>query len=94
MLRRLARPAARCLSSWAPSVGDRVLLRGLLFHAHHGVLPAERALGQKFELDVALSVDLRAAGQSDDLNDTISYAAVYECERSVATKSAHRESRG
>ena len=40
MLRAALRPAARALSSWAPASGDRVLLRGLLFHAHHGVLPA------------------------------------------------------
>ena len=79
MLRSALRPAARALSSWAPASGDRVLLRGLLFHAHHGVLPAERTLGQKFELDLALSVDLRAAGASDALEDTISYAEVYEC---------------
>lgn len=78
------RPASRALSSWAPSGGDRVLLRGLLFHAHHGVLPAERTLGQKFELDLALSVDLRAAGASDALEDTISYADVYECAPSSA----------
>ena len=79
MLRSALRPAARALSSWAPAGGDRVLLRGLLFHAHHGVLPEERTLGQKFEVDLALSVDLRAAGASDALQDTISYAEVYEC---------------
>ena len=79
MLRSALRSASRALSSWAPSGGDRVLLRGLLFHAHHGVLPAERALGQKFELDLALSLDLRAAGASDALQDTVSYAEVYEC---------------
>jgi dihydroneopterin aldolase len=80
MLRGALRGAARrAFCSWAPSGGDRVLLRGLLFHGYHGVLPEERTLGQKFAVDVALSVDLRAAGASDDLQDTISYAAVYEC---------------
>ena len=79
MLRSALRPGVRALSTWAPPAGDRVLLRGLLFHAYHGVLPAERTLGQKFELDLALSVDLRAAGASDALQDTVSYADVYEC---------------
>lgn len=88
MLRSALRPAARALSCWAPASGDRVLLRGLLFHAHHGVLPAERTLGQKFELDLALSVDLRAAGASDALEDTISYAEVYEC---APTRFARRQ---
>lgn len=58
---------------------DRVLLSGLLFHAHHGVLPAERDLGQKFRVDVTLDVDTRDAGCTDDLTRTVDYAAVYEC---------------
>ena len=58
---------------------DRVLLSGLLFHANHGVLPAERDLGQKFRVDVTLDVDTRDAGCTDDLTRTVDYAAVYEC---------------
>jgi dihydroneopterin aldolase len=58
---------------------DRVLLSGLQFHAHHGVLPAERDLGQKFRVDVTLDVDTRDAGCTDDLTRTVDYAAVYEC---------------
>ena len=75
------RHAYRALCSFAAppgAPGDRVLLRGLLFHAFHGVLPEERSLGQKFELDVALSVDTRRAGATDDLADTVSYADVYQ----------------
>jgi len=58
---------------------DKVLLRGLLFHAHHGVLPAEQDLGQKFRVDLTLDVDTRDAGSTDDLSATVDYAAVYEC---------------
>jgi len=82
MLRGVARvsqrAAARSSSGWAPSGGDRVLLQGLLFHAFHGVLPEERRLGQKFTVDLALSLDLRAAGRSDQLEQTVSYADVYQ----------------
>ena len=39
----------------------------------------ETRLGQKFRVDATLYVDLRAAGASDDLADTVSYADVYEC---------------
>jgi len=58
--------------------GDRltVHVRGLEVHGRHGVLPAERALGQRFVVD--LDIDLahaRAAG-SDDLADTVDYAAL------------------
>jgi len=78
-LRPLQHPASRACSAWAPANGDRVLLRGLLFHAHHGVLPAETALGQKFCVDVSLTVSLAKAGASDNLQDAVDYAAVYEC---------------
>ena len=38
----------------------------------------ERRLGQKFVVNAALSTCLKKAGQSDNLDDTINYAAVYE----------------
>ena len=42
----------------------------------HGVLPEEQVRPQPFEVDVELLVDLRAAGASDDLADTVDYGAV------------------
>ena len=56
---------------------DEILLEGMRFYAYHGVNPEERALGQRFTVDVVLAVDLRQAGQSDDLADTVSYSAVF-----------------
>ena len=60
---------------------DEILLEGMRFYAYHGVNPEERALGQRFTVDVALALDLRRAGQSDDLADTVSYSAVYKLVR-------------
>eukprot|EP00887_Chlorella_sp_A99_P001418 scaffold8.g1418.t1 len=57
---------------------DLVILKGLTFHGYHGVFPEERTLGQKFVVDAVLAADLRAAGESDDLQRTINYARVYE----------------
>jgi dihydroneopterin aldolase len=51
------------------------------FYAYHGFNPEERALGQRFTVDVALAVDLRVSGESDDLADTVSYSAVYKLVR-------------
>ena len=83
---RAALRAARLASTSAtPPPGDLILLRGLLFHAHHGVLAAEQELGQKFRLDLSLEVDLRAAGRSDALAGTVDYAAVYETVRHEVT---------
>lgn len=62
---------------------DEVFLEGLRFYAYHGVNPEERTLGQRFLVDVRVETDLRAAGQSDDLNDTISYSAVYKRVRAI-----------
>ena len=62
---------------------DEILLEGMRFYAYHGVNPEERALGQRFTVDVAVAVDLRRAGQSDDLAHTVSYSAVYKMVRAI-----------
>ena len=40
----------------------------------------ERKLGQKFRVDVTIDTDLREAGRTDDLDKTMSYAAIHEYE--------------
>jgi dihydroneopterin aldolase len=62
---------------------DEILLEGMRFYAFHGVNAEERRLGQRFTVDVALAVDLRKAGVSDDLDDTVSYSDVYKLVRST-----------
>lgn len=52
---------------------DRIEIRGLRAHGHHGVMPQERADGQPFVIDVVLEADLGAAARSDDLADTVDY---------------------
>jgi hypothetical protein len=41
--------------------GDRIALRGLEVHAHHGVFEHERRDGQRFVIDLVLGMDLAAA---------------------------------
>lgn len=55
---------------------DKIYIKGLELFAYHGVNPEEKRDGQTFLLDVTLSADLTAARQSDDLSDTVNYAAV------------------
>jgi 7,8-dihydroneopterin aldolase/epimerase/oxygenase len=57
-----------------PGPGDRIVVRGLRLWAHVGVLEFEREQGQWFELDLELGVDLKPAGRSDLLADTLDYA--------------------
>ncbi|MDP8972647.1 MAG: dihydroneopterin aldolase [Actinomycetota bacterium] len=56
---------------------DRILLEGMVFHGHHGTLPAERELGQPFVVDIELRLDLQPAGLSDDLTQTVDYSEVH-----------------
>jgi dihydroneopterin aldolase len=64
---------------------DRIRLNEMVFYGYHGVLPEEQALGQRFVVDVELVTDLRAAGVSDDLEQTVNYAAVYTAVRDIVT---------
>lgn len=55
---------------------DRIELRGLAATGRHGWYEQEQALGQRFAVDLVLEVDLRPAGRSDDLADTVDYGAL------------------
>ncbi len=55
---------------------DRIELRGLRVVGTHGVLSEEQERAQPFEVDLDLDVDLRPAGVSDALADTVDYGAV------------------
>lgn len=70
--------------------GDRILVRGLRLWAHVGVLAVERQLGQWFELDLELAVDLAAAGHSDNLADTLDYGLLIQAlQRQARTIRCH-----
>lgn len=55
---------------------DRITLHGVSARGFHGVLASEKAKGQHFSADVVLEVDLRPAGETDDLTRTVNYAEV------------------
>ncbi len=72
------------------AAGDRILVRGLRLWAHVGVLDFERQQGQWFELDLDLSLDLAPAGASDQLADTLDYAALIQAlQRQARTIRCH-----
>ncbi|GHV25791.1 7,8-dihydroneopterin aldolase [Bacteroidia bacterium] len=53
-------------------------LKGMTFFACHGVMDQERKVGNTYTIDLKLYVDFQSATLSDNLYDTINYAAVYE----------------
>ncbi len=57
-------------------MSDKVFVSGISFYGHHGAREEERILGQRFLVDVELTLDLRPAGGSDDLALTVDYADV------------------
>jgi dihydroneopterin aldolase len=67
------------------TTGDHIEIAGLAIRAHHGVFDHERRDGQLFILDLWLGVDLRPAGISDALGDTVHYGEVIACVRRIFT---------
>lgn len=57
---------------------DRLKLTGIEVFAHHGVLPEEKQIGQRFLIDLDVELDLRAAGMTDHLAETIDYGGLAE----------------
>ena len=56
----------------------KITLQAMKFYAYHGVLEQERRVGNTFVVDLTLMAPLEKAVQSDQLEDTINYAEVYE----------------
>ena len=54
-----------------------IRLEGLRFHALHGVLPQERLTGGDFLVTLRVGCPLAVAMASDDVKDTLDYAALY-----------------
>jgi dihydroneopterin aldolase len=64
-------------------MSDRIVVAGMVFLARHGVNDREKVEEQRFEVDVELAVDTRAAAEGDDLAKTVDYRGVYEVARRV-----------
>ncbi|MBE9124824.1 dihydroneopterin aldolase [Coleofasciculus sp. LEGE 07081] len=57
---------------------DCIHLTGIRCYGYTGYLPEEQVLGQWFEIDLTLWLDLAPAGQSDDITDTLDYRQAIE----------------
>ena len=67
-------------------VTDHILIQGLRVVSVIGVLDHERLSAQPLQIDVDIHVDLRSAGASDDLTQTVHYGEV--CMQLAATARA------
>ena len=53
---------------------DLIRVTRIAVFGRHGVLPEEAVLGQRFYISLEARLDLGAAGRSDDVAGTVSYA--------------------
>ena len=54
-----------------------ICLRNVRFRAFHGVMPQERRVGGDFLVNLRVGYPLEKAMQSDEVGDTLDYAALY-----------------
>ncbi len=69
---------------------DKILLKGMTFYGFHGNSAAEQELGQRFVVDMEIHRDLRAAGLSDDPEDTVNYSRVYRMVKEIVEGRSRR----
>lgn len=55
-----------------------IILENVRFHAFHGVLPQGRKVGNDYRVNLRIAYDFAQAMSSDDVNDTLNYAEVYQ----------------
>lgn len=55
---------------------DKIYIKDLEVYGFHGVNQQEKDMGQRFLISLELFLSLGEAGESDDLNKTVSYAQV------------------
>ncbi len=77
MVARLALP-----SPHFPMTG-KILLKNMAFYGYHGALAEENTLGQRFLVDLSLTLDTSEAARTDALKDTVDYAKIYALCRKI-----------
>lgn len=62
----------------APEGEMKIALEHIRLFGRHGVLPQERAVGAEYELDITLVLPPTYGCLTDNIDDTISYADLYD----------------
>lgn len=64
----------------------RIHMKNMAFYGFHGALAEENALGQRFLIDLVLTLDVAEAARTDDLHATVDYVQVYALCRQIVEK--------
>ena len=62
---------------------DSIIFEDLSFYGYHGIMKEEKKIGQEFLLDIELFCSLEKAGENDNLEYSIDYAAVYSMVKQI-----------
>ena len=65
---------------------DLIRVSRIAVFARHGLLPEEAVLGQRFYISLEAQLDLAAAGRSDTVDETVSYADLTHVAVQIATE--------
>ena len=71
-------------------MSDVILIQGIQIPAALGVTKAERRMRRPVTLDLELEMDLRPAGRSDRIQQTVHYKRVFEAVEDVAANQEHK----
>ena len=61
----------------------KIHLKNMAFYGYHGALAAETTLGQRFLVDLTLTLDIAEAARTDNLDETVDYLQVYSLCRKI-----------
>jgi 7,8-dihydroneopterin aldolase/epimerase/oxygenase len=66
---------------------DKIFVNHMEFYGYHGVFPEETKLGQRFIVDLMVLVDLKKAGETDELEYSVNYGELFQvCKEIVEGK--------
>lgn len=69
---------------------DKILINGMKVFGYHGTRPDEQANGQDFIINVEMDLDLKKAGQSDNIEDTVDSCQIYSMVKYIAKNNVFR----
>lgn len=61
----------------------KIHLKNMAFFGYHGHLAEENSLGQRFQIDAILHLDITEAAATDDINYTVNYTKIYDITRAL-----------
>ncbi len=67
---------------------DKIIVKDLKVFAYHGVNPEETQYGQNFLLDITAQVDISLPCRTDNIENTVSYAAIIKTVRRTMQEKA------